>query len=130
MIYHITGPKKSGKSHMGNALRNTHIGKSTPVGADPANPDGVIYGALLVDDTQDGESRYLLEKLVDGESFGPNPGMEPTVPKPAKDVKWKKEPMLIFVGDKIEVLKDFEKLAPGFTKMFGPVVTLPLEKTG
>lgn len=129
MIYHITGKPKSGKSHMGNALRNAHIGKSTPVG-DPENPAGIIYGALLIDDTQDGEARYLLEKLVDGESFGPNPGQEPTVPKPAKDVKWKKEPMVIFVGDKIKLLDDFEKLAPGFTKMFGPVTTLPLEKTG
>jgi len=111
-IIHITGPAKSGKSLMGNSMRNTQISNGK--------------GALLVDDTQEGEARYLLEKLIDGDHLGAISGDGPAIPRPAKDVNWKPEPAIIFVGDKIKLLDEFEKIVPGFTKMFGPVRSLDL----
>jgi hypothetical protein len=117
-IIHITGPKKSGKSLLANSIRNTHIGQS-------AVAEGRINGALLVDDTQTGEPRYLLEKLMLGESLG-KPGVGEPVPKPAESIAWKSDATTIFVGDKIEMLADFEALAPGFTAKFGPVRTISL----
>jgi len=105
-ILHITGPAKSGKSLMANNLRNNHINQGN--------------GALLVDDSQTGEPRYLLEKLMLGESLG-EPGMGPPVPRPASKITWKADPLVIVVGDKIAIMDEFEKLAPGFKKMLGPV---------
>lgn len=117
-IIHITGPARSGKSLFGNALRNTHIGQSRPA-------DGVVNGALLVDDTQDGEARYLLEKLIDGEALG-RPGVGPAVPRAASEIPWKNDVLVIFVGDRIALLDEFEAIAPGFTAMFGPVREMAL----
>lgn len=111
-IIHITGPAKSGKSLLANSMRNTQIGNGK--------------GALLVDDTQDGEARYLLEKLVVGIPLGEKSGEGPAVPRPAADIPWKDDPVIIFVGDKIALLDEFEKIAPGFTKMFGPVREMAL----
>ena len=113
-IIHIVGPAQSGKSLIANSMRNTHIGKSQPA-------DGIFYGALLVDDTHEGEPRYLLEKLLLGGSLGALAGDGPARPQSADKVKWKTETLVIFVNDKIELLENFEELAPGFTKMFGPV---------
>lgn len=120
-IMHITGPAKSGKSLLGNALRDRAISKS--------KPDGITtpFGALLVDDTQTGEPRYLLEKLMDGDFLSEKAGTGPAIPREAKDIKWKIDPVVILVGDKIRLLDEFEKLAPGFTEMFGPVSKLALE---
>lgn len=120
-IIHITGPKKSGKSLLANSLRNTAIGQSNPA-------EGIFKGALLVDDSQNGEPRYLLEKLILGESLGVTPGVGDAIPRTAKDIKWKDDPLVVFVGDKIKLLAEFEKLAPGFTKMFGPVSKMALDK--
>lgn len=108
----IKGPAKSGKSALGNALRNSHIGRSRP-------DEGVVMGALLVDDTNDGETKPLLEKLL----------LEVELPdKPPEDLSalpWKAEPLVILIGDKAEpTLKRFEKALPGFTNFFGPVRTL------
>lgn len=116
-IIHIEGPKKSGKSLMANAMRNTHIGQSQP-------EEGVIKGALLVDDNQTGEPRYLLEKLMDGDILGERPGVGEAIPRKVSDIKWKADVTVIFVGDKIDLLAEFEELVPGFTKAFGPVTKL------
>jgi hypothetical protein len=110
MIIHITGPAASGKSLLANSLRNQAISEGR--------------GALLVDDTQDGEVRYLLEKIVAGASLGPVPGMGEAIPQPAAAIPWKADPSIILVGDKIGLLGEFEALAPGFTELFGPVRTL------
>lgn len=114
-IIHITGPKKAGKSLLANSLRNTHIAKSTRA---TEGEEGTVYGALLVDDTQEGEPRFLLEKLLDGLAL--TPGL------PAEEYIWKEDPQIIFVGDKIDLLEEFEELIPGLTEKLGPVRTLPL----
>lgn len=131
-IIHITGPAKSGKSLLGNGLRNQAIGRSTPAVLDESGAEiepAKIYGALLVDDSQSGEPRYLLEKLMAGGHLGADPkvaGEGPAVPRPATAIEWKLEPLVIFVGAKIALLAEFEALAPGFTEMFGPVRAMGL----
>jgi hypothetical protein len=123
-IIHITGPKKSGKSLLANSMRNTHIGKSTRATDEEA---GKVFGALVVDDTQEGEPRFLVEKLLDNESLGTVPGGGETTSRKADELRWKEDPMIIFVGDKIKLLDEFEELVPGLTKKLGPVRTLPME---
>lgn len=118
-IINITGPAKSGKTLMANSMRNTHIGQS-----DPEN--GRYNGFLLVDEDQEGEPRYLLEKLILGDSLGVQAGVGDAVPQSADSIRWKNDPTVVFIGDKISVLADLEALAPGFTAMFGPVRTLAL----
>lgn len=104
-IIHIKGPKKSGKSLLANSLRNSSIGQGK--------------GALLVDDTQDGDPRHLLEKIIVAVPL--------TEPTSADKIPWKPDPVIVLVGDKISVLEDFEALAPGFLKKFGPVRVMALE---
>jgi hypothetical protein len=71
-------------------------------------------GALIVDEKQDGEPRHLLEKIIAG-----MPLLEPT---PADKIPWKKDPLVILVGKSApKALEHFEKLVPGFKRMFGPV---------
>jgi hypothetical protein len=111
-ITHITGSPNSGKSLLANSMRNTAISNGR--------------GALLVDDTNDGEARYLLEKIVAGASLGLEPGRGPATVTAARDIPWKPDPAIIIVGDKIEMLAEFEEIAPGFIEMFGPVKTLDL----
>lgn len=111
MITIIKGPAKSGKSQLGNALRNTHIGLSQPV-------EGVFKGALLVDDTCDGEVKPLLEKLLIGAELPADP------PEDLSKLPWKDEPLVIIIGDSGRWLKAFEKALPGFTDYLGPVRTL------
>lgn len=116
MITIIEGPAKSGKTSMGNALRNQHIGKS--------NPDGVSvpHGSLLIDEDNDGEPRHLLEKIIHGMAL-PADG----TPVAAKDIPWKHDPQVVIIGAKKAKLLDvFEKLVPGFTAKIGPVKRLKL----
>jgi hypothetical protein len=131
-IMHITGPKKSGKSLLANSMRNTQITNG--------------LGALLVDEDQEGEPRYLLEKIVAGVSLGKEAGFGPAVPRPAADVPWKgwtapiltedgisetefirQDPLIIFVGDKISLLDEFELITPGFLELFGPVREMKID---
>lgn len=110
----IKGPPKSGKSLLANSIRNTHIGK----GLDEKS--GTFHGCLLIDDTQDGEPRHLLEKLIVGVAL-PEDG----TPVPVDELPWKHDPQIVIVGDaKAKLLKTFEKLVPGFMERFGPVHTL------
>jgi hypothetical protein len=136
-IIHITGATKTGKTNLANALRNDHIGKSTPYQAEikadkkngiEAQPErlAVAYGALLVDDTCDGEDRYLIEKLMAGGHLGEKPGVGDAIVTPVDQIVWKQEPLIIFVNEMIDKLAAFEALVPGFTAKFGPVRTLPL----
>ena len=118
-IIHLTGPANSGKSLLANSMRNTHIGTSKP-------EEGVYKGFLLVDEDQDGEPRYLLEKLMLGGSLGERAGQGDPVPQAADTIAWKDDITAIFVNDKIAVLDDIEELAPGFIKKFGPVRKMAL----
>lgn len=118
-IIHIEGPAKTGKSLIANSMRNSHIAQSTAEVRDEAGKlvsPAAIRGALLVDDTQAGEPRHLLEKLIIGDAL--------TQPRPAKEIPWKADPLVIVVGKKAAILDEFEKLAPGFVKMFGPVTKM------
>lgn len=110
-IIHITDPAHS---EFAATLRSAHLSK-------PA-VDGVPMGALIVNEGQDGEPRYLLEKLMFGEALG-TPGTGDPVPKPADQIAWKNDPLVVLVGNQIEMLDEFEALAPGFTKKFGPAQT-------
>ena len=108
----IKGPAKSGKTALGNALRNSHIGQSQPAGR-------VVKGALLVDDTNDGEIKPLIEKLLLGAELPADP------PADLAELPWKDDPVVILIGAKAEpTLKRFEKALPGFTEFLGPVRTL------
>jgi hypothetical protein len=100
----INGPAKSGKSRLANALRNSQITNGK--------------GALLVDDTNDGEIKPLLEKLLVGIELPRKP------PADLSTLPWKDDPLVIVVGAKAGILDDFEAALPGFKKFFGPVTTL------
>lgn len=107
----IKGPAKSGKTELANALRNSHIGKSDP-------EKGVIKGALLIDDTCDGDLKPLIEKLLRGDELPDEP------PANLKKLNWKDDPLIILVGEKQGMLKQLEEALPGFAAFFGPVRTL------
>lgn len=100
----INGPAKSGKSRLANALRNSQITNGK--------------GALLVDDTSDGEIKPLIEKLLMGVELPETP------PADLSDLPWKEDPLVIVVGKKARILDEFEAALPGFKEFFGPVTTL------
>ena len=99
-IIFIEGPAKSGKSFLGNALRNNQISKK--------------HGGLLVDEDQDGDPKILLEKILKGFAL-------PDFPLQAKDLPWKDEATIVFIGEKKALLSEFEQLTPGITQVLGPV---------
>jgi hypothetical protein len=100
----IKGPPRSGKSELAAALRNSAITNGR--------------GALLIDDTNDGEVKPLLEKLLVGVELPETP------PKDLSELPWKDDPLVILVGDKQGMLKTLEKALPGFREFFGPIRTL------
>lgn len=98
-IVHFTTHSKQARAKA-DELRNTQISAGK--------------GALIVDEKQKGEPRYLLEKIVYGAAL--------SQPVKADAVPWKPDSMIILVGkDAPKVLDDFEALSPGFKKRFGPV---------
>lgn len=102
-IIFIDGPKQSGKSFLGNAIRDSQISKR--------------QGGLLIDEDQDGEAKFLLEKLLNGAellSFTFNAGQLP----------WKDSPTAIFIGEKKALLDEFERIVPGFTEHLSPIITI------
>jgi hypothetical protein len=101
----IKGPSKTGKSLIATALRNNQISNKN--------------GALLVDESSDGELDVLLEKLLIGINL-------PAVVDNLSELPWKPEPMVILVGDKAsaEWMAAFEARLPGFAAFFGPVYTI------
>lgn len=98
----ITGPAGSGKSLIANAMRNNQIAHGN--------------AALLVDEGQDGDPIPLLEKIIDGQPL--------TAKTPFANIPWKRDPMVILVGDKAEMLDVFEDLVPGFTAGMGETFTI------
>lgn len=100
----INGPAQSGKSRLANALRNSQITQGK--------------GALLVDDSCDGEVKPLIEKLLVGVELPAEP------PADLSTLPWKEDCLVILVGWKASMLKSFEKALPGFREFFGPVTTL------
>lgn len=100
----IKGPAKTGKSLVANALRNNHINQKK--------------GVLLIDETQEGDVKAQIEKLLVGIV------LPESVPSNLKDLPWKPDPMIIVVNSKISILEAFEKLVPGFKVFFGPVYTI------
>lgn len=109
MIVHVEGPAEAAQE-IANALRNSQVGRGK--------------GGLLVAESNDGEARYLVEKLIAGEPLAEE-GKE-LKPRKAKDLPWKPDGMAIFVGQSLDRLAEIEALVPGFTKMFGPIVKLSL----
>jgi hypothetical protein len=71
-------------------------------------------GALLVKGA-DGETAPMLEKIIDGAKF-----IHGTK---AKDVQWKPDSMVIFLGD-ADRLAEFEAACPGFAEFHAPVITM------
>ena len=103
----VTGPSKSGKSTIANALRNNAINYKR--------------GALLVDETCDGETIPLLEKIIAGEPLKQG--------ATASEQNWKPESSIIIVGDDAaERLASFEEMVPGFAAFHGPVYTIKCSK--
>jgi GTPase SAR1 family protein len=107
----IKGPKGSGKTQLANALRNSQITQSQPA-------EGIYKGALLIDDDNDGETKPLIEKLLNGVELPDEP------PADLSKLPWKDDPLIIIVGDEKPVLKRLEKALPGFADFFGPIRTL------
>lgn len=100
----ITGLEGTGKTYTAAALRNHALchGKSALI----------IDGANLNLSTKN-----LLEVIIDGEElkFG----------QALTDIKWKKEPQILVVGENgIRRLEEIEKALPGFRDKFGPVFTV------
>ena len=101
----ITGPPKSGKSLIANALRNNQISNK--------------HGALLIDEANDGAPDILLEKILIGEKLP-----QPAPKNWAESLPWKLNAMVILVGDQAKMLDVFEGMLPGFAEHFGPVYTV------
>ena len=110
-IIKITGPKGSGKSLIAEALRNSQV---------PAKK-----GALLIDEQTDtnGNLEIHLEKIIIAAKFDKAKW---------KDLPWKRDSMIILVGNKTSLLDEFEVMMPGFKEFFGPVSTIQMstEKNG
>lgn len=104
MIVHV----KSGSREFADKLRNEHIGAG--IAKDK------LHGVLLVHEDQEGEPHHQLEKIINGAPFIPE--------TPINKISWKADPLIILVGKKLSMLKEFEKLVPGFTQKFGPVETV------
>ena len=102
-IIFIEGPARSGKSFLGNAVRNSQISKA--------------HGGLLVDEADFGEPKILLEKILKGFAL-------PDFPIQAKDLPWKDEATIVFIGEKKSLLAEFEQIAPGITDVLGPIFTV------
>lgn len=101
----IKGASQTGKSLIANALRNHQISNQS--------------GALLIDESNDGNLRILVEKLIIAE---PLPDVVPS--NWADTIPFKKNPMIILVGNKDSFLQDAESLLPGFIDKFGPIYTV------
>lgn len=99
---------KSGSREFADKLRNEHIAASVP--------DKIPNGVLLVHEDQKGELHHQLEKIIYGAPYNSE--------VPVDKIPWKTDPLIIVVGNKLAVLKEFEKLVPGFTKKFGPIKTV------
>lgn len=99
----ITGPARSGKSLIANALRN--------------NQGLQKYGTLLIDEGNSGDPKALLEKLLVGVEL-PDGVVDPG------SLPWKPHSMIITVGEQSHLLAEFEKMLPGFMKFFGPVYSV------
>jgi ATP/maltotriose-dependent transcriptional regulator MalT len=99
----ITGPAGSGKTTLANALRAQQISNQR--------------GALLIDEANDGEPAPLLQKILQGVHL--QPGVA------ADKQPWKPASAVIIVGaKKAALLDEFERLAPGFAAVHGPVFTV------
>lgn len=98
----ISGPPKSGKTMVAVALRNNQItlGK----------------GALLIDESQDGELQHLLEKIIAGDALAPGTA--------ADQINWKPEPLVILVGARESMLTEIEQMVPGFAAKHAPTLRL------
>lgn len=127
MILHITADKgfESQAQQIGIAIRNSQVGQAK--------------GGLLVKEPTDADPRYLLEKIIvakplydDGAGLQPLQANAPATGAKlfakASDVPWKKEAMVILVGETISLLDTFEELLPGFVKQLGPVTKLHVGK--
>ena len=104
----ISGAAKSGKTLIANALRNNQISNKK--------------GALLIDETNDGGLKPLLEKILIAIQ------LPAEIPADwASKLPWKHDPMIIVVAEKQKMLLEFERMLPGFNEYFGPVYEI---KTG
>jgi hypothetical protein len=112
----ISGPAASGKTALANTMRNTAISNGR--------------GCLLLDETTEGEPSVLAEKIIVGEKLPADVRNhfkveavdgEPVVARGIDAVAWKKDPLVIVVGDKGKALLwEIEKVCPGFVAKFGP----------
>jgi len=103
----IKGKKGVGKSSIANALRNSQIGQGK--------------GALLIDEDQDGELKYLIEKIMDGQAIPDE------VPEDwAESLSFKPDPVIILVNEKAKELDNIELMLPGFKAKFAPVLTVSI----
>jgi energy-coupling factor transporter ATP-binding protein EcfA2 len=113
----ISGPEKSGKTTLANTMRNTAIQNGR--------------GCLLLDETTEGEPKILIEKIIVGEEFPADITKhakvsfdekdQPVVKRGLDALPWKKDPLVLVVGDKgKELLYAIEKICPGFIAKFGP----------
>lgn len=97
----ISGPEKSGKSTIANALRNDAIRKGK--------------GCLLYDDHSTGELPAHFEKIVAG-------GKNFDSKKPFSEQQWKSDPQIVLVGDVGNAFyMHCTAQFTGFKEFFGPV---------
>lgn len=109
----ISGPAKSGKSYLANALRNGASAQKR--------------GVLMLDESTTGDPKHLLEKLISELTFEDcmrlaavkGIGKEKLI----EVIPWKPDPVVIAVGDREKLLDDFERAIPGFRAKMGPVFT-------
>jgi len=111
----IKGPSKSGKSLLAKSLRNNAVNEKR--------------GTLLVD-VEMADTFAMLEKILIGVSLPrPAEGKESLDPAVWQKLPWKKDPLIVVVGDKVAALEKFEKLLPGFAKFFGPTYVIETSST-
>ena len=106
MIYILRGSTES-MSNLGNSLRTCYISSGR--------------GALLVRETEKGELPRLLEKIIAADKWSDKNN-------DVDKIKWKRDPVIILLGSKQQMLLEFEKACPGFTNKFGPLYAIDISE--
>ena len=91
---------------IGNDLRTAHVSSGR--------------GALLVRETEQGELPVLMEKIIIKDKWPDKPDVN--------NINWKRDPVIILIGSKGEMLLEFEKACPGFVAKFGPLYVLNIDE--
>lgn len=111
-ILKFTGSGTEMARNLADALRNSFLSNGK--------------GAILVDKAPDHDNekaptaKAMIEKILAGTAL---PNSVEELP-PIEKLAWKKDPVIILVGEGEKWLDEFEKTVPGFVEFHGPINTM------